>query len=106
MILVDMIADKDLNIKRETKSTPWLTDAIWSAARTLKRPEFVDELLDVDDDHVPFLAAGIPAVDIIDLDYRHWHLAGDTLENVSAASMQAVGDVLLHALPAIELRLK
>ena len=106
MILVDMIADKDLIIKREAKSTPWLTDALWSAARTLKRPEFVAESLDVDDDHVPFLSAGIPAVDIIDLDYPHWHQASDTLEHVSASSMQAVGDVLLAALPTIELRLK
>ena len=106
LILVDMIADKQLVIKRETNSTPWLTDAIWSAARKLNRPEFVEESTLIEDDHLPFLRAGIPAVDIIDLDYPDWHQAGDTLDKVSAASMQAVGDVLLAALPAIELRVK
>ena len=106
MILVDMIGDKDLAFKRETRSTPWLTDAIWSAARQLNRREFLNEELAVDDDHLPFLEAGIPAVDIIDLDYPHWHTPQDTLDKVSASSLQVVGDVLLAALPAIELRVK
>ena len=106
MILVDMIGDRDLAIKRERNSTPWMTDALWSAARSLKRPEFVAESTPIEDDHLPFLAAGIPAVDLIDLDYPHWHTEGDTIDKVSAASLQAVGDVLLAALPAIELRLK
>jgi glutaminyl-peptide cyclotransferase len=41
-------------------------------------------------------------VDIIDFDYPAWHTADDTLENVSARSLQTVGDVLLAALPQIE----
>jgi Zn-dependent M28 family amino/carboxypeptidase len=111
LILVDMIADKDLTIKRESNSTPWLVDAIWSAARALNRPEFVEESTPIEDDHLPFLRAGVPAVDIIDLEYpdaslRYWHTAEDTLDKVSAESMQVVGDVLLAALPAIELRVK
>jgi glutaminyl-peptide cyclotransferase len=106
LILVDMIGDRDLVLKRESNSTPWLTDAIWSAARKLNRPEFVAESTPIEDDHLPFLAAGIPAVDIIDLDYPHWHQEGDTLDKVSPSSLQVVGDVLLAALPSIELRLK
>jgi Zn-dependent M28 family amino/carboxypeptidase len=112
MILVDMIGDKELLIKRESRSTPWLVDAIWAAARQLKRPEFVSEETPIDDDHLPFLAAGIPAVDIIDLEYpniaspTYWHTAEDTIDKVSPASLQAVGDVLLAALPAIELRIR
>ena len=47
----------------------------------------------------------MPAVDIIDLDYPPWHTAGDTLDKVSARSMQIVGDVLFEALPEIEKRL-
>ncbi|MBA2260378.1 MAG: M28 family peptidase, partial [Acidobacteria bacterium] len=101
-----MIGDKDLAIKRESRSTPWLTDVIWSAARTLNRREFLDESTEIDDDHLPFLAAGVPAVDIIDLDYPYWHTEGDTLDKVSAASLQIVGDVLIAALPAIALRVK
>jgi glutaminyl-peptide cyclotransferase len=106
LVLVDMIADRQLSIKREANSTPWLTDIIWSAAQKLGRAEFVEETTPIEDDHLPFLRAGIPAVDIIDLEYPYWHTAGDTLEHVSAQSMQAVGDVLLAALPAIELRVK
>ena len=101
MILVDMIGDRDLRILRETNSTGWLTDAIWNAAKRAGRREFVDEPLDVKDDHLSFLKAGVPAVDIIDLDYPAWHTEGDTLDKVSAESLQAVGDVLLAALPEI-----
>ena len=111
MILIDMVADRQLTIKRDENSTPWLNDVIWSAARQLTRPEFAPETTLVEDDHLPFLRAGIPAVDINDLEYpdatmRYWHTAEDTLDKVSAQSMQVVGDVLLAALPAIELRVK
>ncbi len=111
LILVDMIGDTNLVLKREGNSTPWLTDAIWSAARELKRPEFVAESTPIEDDHLPFLAAGVPATDLIDLDYpdasmRFWHTADDTLDKVSPKSLQVVGDVLLKALPKIELRVK
>jgi glutaminyl-peptide cyclotransferase len=102
LILVDMIGDSDLRISRESSSTPWMTDAIWATAKRLKRPEFIDQSTPIEDDHVPFLQAGVPAVDIIDLDYPEWHRAGDRLDKVSAASLQAVGDVVLAALPAIE----
>jgi hypothetical protein len=105
LVLVDMIGDRDLRISRESNSTPWLTDIIWNAARRLKRPEFIDRETAIEDDHLPFLQAGIPAVDIIDLDYAAWHTAEDTLDQVAPASLQAVGDVLLTALPDIERRL-
>jgi glutaminyl-peptide cyclotransferase len=102
LVLVDMIADRDLRILRESYSTPWLTDIIWSHARTLGRPEFVDDSTAVLDDHIPFLQAGVPAVNIIDMDYPAWHTAADTLDQVSARSLQVVGDVLMSALPDIE----
>lgn len=111
MILIDMVADKQLTIKRDENSTPWLNDVIWSAARKLNRPEFAEATTLIEDDHLPFLRAGIPAVDIIDLEYpdetmRYWHTEEDTLDKVSAESMQVVGDVLLAALPAIEMRVR
>jgi Zn-dependent M28 family amino/carboxypeptidase len=108
MILVDMIADRDLVIKRESNSTPWLKDIIWSAAKRVGHGgTFVDVETDIEDDHFPFLKAGVPAVDIIDLEYPAWHHTSgtDTLDKVSARSMQIVGDVLLAALPDIEKRL-
>jgi Zn-dependent M28 family amino/carboxypeptidase len=106
MVLVDMIADRDLTIRRDTNSTAWLTDVIWAAARKSGADAFLDETTRVEDDHLPFLAAGVPAVDIIDLDYPQWHTAGDTLDAVSARSLQTIGDVVLAALPAIESRLR
>jgi glutaminyl-peptide cyclotransferase len=106
MILVDMIGDRDLRIQRDPNSTPWLTDIIWSTARRLTRREFVDDELAIEDDHLPFIKAGVPAVDIIDLDYPAWHTEDDTIDKVSAESLKAVGDVLLAALPEIEARLR
>jgi glutaminyl-peptide cyclotransferase len=107
LVLVDMIADRDLRIKRDTNSTGWLSDVIWQAARRRQlQAYFPVEHTQIDDDHVPFLQAGVPAVDIIDLEYPAWHTAQDTLDAVSARSMQVVGDVLLAALPEIEARLR
>ena len=107
MILVDMIGDRDLTIRRDTYSTPWLTDIIWAAARRAGHGRvFLDEETRVEDDHLPFLEAGVPAVDIIDLDYAAWHTAGDDLSAVSQQSLQVVGDVLLSAIAEIEQRLR
>lgn len=107
MVLVDMIADRDLQIKRDLNSTPWLTNIIWDAAARRKLTAyFRQESTQIEDDHEPFVAAGIPAVDIIDLEYSAWHTAGDTLDAVSARSLQVVGDVLLEALPQLEARLR
>jgi glutaminyl-peptide cyclotransferase len=106
LVLLDMIGDRNLDIRREANSTPWLVDIIWSAAARLgHRATFVDELTTVEDDHIPFIRAGVPSVDIIDLNYPEWHTAGDTIERVSARSLQIVGDVVLAAWPDIEQRL-
>lgn len=104
-ILVDMIGDADLGIKREAQSTAWLTDVIWAAAGKLGRREFLAEATPIEDDHIPFLEAGVEAVDLIDLDYEPWHTPADTMDKLSAKSLQAVGDVLLAALPEITKRL-
>jgi Zn-dependent M28 family amino/carboxypeptidase len=67
---------------------------------------FSSELTTVEDDHhVPFVRAGVPAVDIIDLDNPTWHTAQDDLAHVSRQSLQIVGDVVLAALPDIQQRL-
>jgi len=106
MVLVDMIGDRNLGIRRDSNSTGWLTDVVWGAAARLKLDNyFLPATTTIEDDHLPFIAAGVPSVDIIDLDYEAWHTKGDTLEAVSARSLQVVGDVLLAALPQIEARL-
>jgi Zn-dependent M28 family amino/carboxypeptidase len=105
-VLLDMVGDRALNLRRDTNSTAWLTDLFWSTARRLGHgAHFLEEPLPVEDDHIPFLEAGVPAVDLIDLDYPDWHTSGDTLDKVGARSLQIVGDVVLAALPEIEARL-
>jgi Peptidase family M28 len=107
LILVDMIADRDLAFLREQNSTPWLKDIIWGAARRLGHGGvFQDREIPIEDDHMPFVEAGVAAVDIIDLDYPAWHMEGDTLDAVSARSLQVVGDVVLAALPKVEARVR
>jgi Zn-dependent M28 family amino/carboxypeptidase len=106
-VLVDMIADRDLQITREMNSTPWLAALVRDAAASQKLGSyFAGPPLALEDDHLPFLRAGVPSVDIIDFDFPAWHTAGDTLEVVSARSLQIVADVLLAALPRIESRLR
>jgi glutaminyl-peptide cyclotransferase len=106
LLLIDMIGDRDLDIRRDTNSTPWLTNVIWETARRQNLDDyFIPDSTRIEDDHLPFLSAGIPSVDIIDLDYEAWHTAKDTLDAVSARSLQVVGDVVLGALPTIEAHL-
>jgi Zn-dependent M28 family amino/carboxypeptidase len=106
LILVDMIGDRDLEILQEARSTDWLRDLIWETAETLGYGEhFGRSRQTIEDDHVPYLNAGIPAVDLIDFDYDFWHTAQDTLDKTDAASLKVVGDVLYNVLPALDARL-
>jgi Zn-dependent M28 family amino/carboxypeptidase len=106
LILVDMIGDRDLTMHREGNSTPWLTDLVWAASRRLgQQRHFLDSTTFIEDDHLEFLEAGVPSVDLIDLEYPPWHTSADTLDKVSPDSLQVVGDVLLDALPHIEAHL-
>jgi glutaminyl-peptide cyclotransferase len=106
LLLLDMIGDKDLDLQKDTNSTPWLMDLVWSTAM---EDGFRDILaptpLAIEDDHIPFLDVNIPCADVIDLDYSPWHTAGDTLDKISAASMEKVGKLVLAVLPRLEKRL-
>ena len=103
MILVDMIGDRDLGIRRETHSAGWLTEIVWEAAARLGYGRhFLRDTLPVEDDHVPFLRLGVPATLLIDFDYPPWHTADDTVDKVSAQSLAVVGEVVLEALPSVE----
>jgi glutaminyl-peptide cyclotransferase len=112
MILLDMVGDKDLNIPREESSTRWIVDAIWATARELGyERHFPNENHSLTDDHIPFLEAGVDAVDLIDFDYgveenSYWHTEEDTLNKISARSLQIVGEVVLQSLPRIEAQIR
>lgn len=104
LVLLDMVGRTDLHIQEETYSTARLRTILWSAAVACGHQQSVfRRAAGATDDHKPFLDAGIPAVDLIDLDDNpHWHKATDTLENVSAASLQITADLVLTMLPEIE----
>ncbi len=96
MVLLDMVGQENLSIPMESYSDPALRQAIWStAARLGYGSVFVARTgYSIEDDHLPFINAGIPAADIIDIDYPYWHTTSDLPEHVSARSLQIVGEVV------------
>ena len=108
MILVDMIADAKLDIYRDSYSTGWLTDMIFANARRLGYSKyFIDSPPDaIEDDHIPFVNAGVSSADVIDLDYgprrSYWHTAQDTVDKCSALSLSIVGRVVTATLEELE----
>jgi glutaminyl-peptide cyclotransferase len=110
MILVDMVGPTNPIFKRETNSTPWLTDVVWSTAARLGYGKiFLNEYNSIEDDHIPFLQRDIPATDVIDfespvLDY--WHTRRDTLDKIDSRTLAITGHVLIESLPELEKRLR
>ncbi len=108
-LLADMIGDADLNIERETNSTPWLEDLVYDAATRLGyQSHFFARTLDIQDDHLPFVKLGVPCADIIDLDYGYGnvfhHSVQDTMDKLSPKSMQIAGDVILQTAWMVDAR--
>jgi glutaminyl-peptide cyclotransferase len=110
MILLDLVGDADLTILKETYSYSTYRDLFWAKAKALGYGRyFLPEFVTVADDHLPFVQAGIRSVDLIDFMYggrkvpgKYWHTAEDTMDKISAKSLQIVGDVVLATLPEIE----
>lgn len=103
LVLVDMIGDADLSVLPEAASTDWLKTLIWDRASAMGYGAFFGSVSSlIEDDHVPYLNAGIDAVNLIDFSYPYWHSPGDTLDKTSRDSLKVVGDVLYHALPDID----
>jgi len=103
LLLADMIGTRDLVIKRETNSTKWLTDMVWSTAARLGYGKiFVSDGYAVEDDHDSFLKRGAVATDLIDMEIPYWHTPQDTLDKISPQSLAVVGHVLITVLPELE----
>jgi hypothetical protein len=111
MINFDMIGDRYLGIARDKNAAPWLRSIFWDTGVRLNYGAHFERLpRDIIDDDLPFRKAGVPTLLLIDFSYggsmvehqRNWHTANDTIDKVCAESLQAVADVLYHALPAIE----
>ncbi|HZY91005.1 MAG TPA: M28 family peptidase [Gemmataceae bacterium] len=99
-ILLDMVGGKDAHFPIEQNS--WfkasaLVRSVWGVAADLKATAFrADALSDVavEDDHIPLNQSGIPAIDIIDFKYPHWHKLTDLPENCSGETLEQVARVL------------
>lgn len=106
MVLLDLIGGKKVEFPKEQYSTDWLTALVWKKAAELGHGDLFPAIngTPIEDDHMPFLKAGVPAVDIIDLRYAYWHTAQDTPDKLSPENMAIVGDVVLASLPAISTR--
>lgn len=107
VILADMIGQKNLTMKKETSSTPWLVDLIWQTAAKLGYEKlFVSQTTSASDDHDPFLEKKVPAVDLIDLDdyiaEGYWHTPQDTMDKISAKNLAIVGHVMLASVGVLE----
>lgn len=107
LINVDMIGDRDLGILQDSNSSEPLRRLVWSTAAELGLSRhFQTRPGAIVDDHVPFLLKGVNALDLIDFDYgpgnSYWHTERDTLDKLSAGSLQVVGTVVLEVLKKLE----
>ena len=108
-VLEDMIGDADLNIERDSMSTPGLEDLIYQAATQVGyQSHFFKREMGVTDDHVPFLQRGVPSADLIDFDYGYnnvfWHTPQDTVDKLSPKSLAIVGTVTLETVRLLDQR--
>jgi glutaminyl-peptide cyclotransferase len=107
LINVDMIGDKDLGILEEGNSSASLVKLVWQTAHDLGYGKyFLDSGFATEDDHLPFLRKGVNALDLIDFDYgpqnEYWHTEQDTMDKLSAHSLEVVGNVLVAVLRKLQ----
>jgi Zn-dependent M28 family amino/carboxypeptidase len=107
LINVDMIGDKDLGILQEMNSSASLRQLVWETARENGYGKyFLPSGFATEDDHLPFVHLGVNALDLIDFDYgphnENWHTEKDTMDKLSAHSLEVVGNVLLRVIQKLE----
>lgn len=105
LINVDMIGDKNLRLVWETNSAASLRAMVWNTADSLGySSSFPRQGTDVGDDHMPFLNAGVRALDLIDFDSQStfWHTPRDTMDKLEARSFEIVGSVVLKTIEDLE----
>jgi glutaminyl-peptide cyclotransferase len=111
-IVADMIGWKEMNIDREQNSTPWLEDLLAQAGKDTGHSAYLFRVTGaVDDDHLPFKQRGVPVLDIIDFEYgtpdnpeAYHHTALDTMDKLSAHSLQVSADLILDIFHLIDIR--
>lgn len=105
-LLADMIGWKQMKIDREGYSTPWLVADLVQAARETGHANYLSNTGQaLIDDHLPFQQRGVPVLDVVDYEYgtpenpeAFHHTDQDTLDKLSAQSLQASADIFLALL--------
>jgi glutaminyl-peptide cyclotransferase len=97
MILLDYVGNRGLHLPREATSSEALWSRLLVAAREAGAEPFfsAEEGAAIEDDHTPFLRAGVPAVDLIDWRYPG-HTLADGLDKLSRQSLDAVGETVVQ----------
>ena len=111
-VLADMIGWKNLNIDKETNSTPWLIELEAKAGRDTGHSKYLfKESQAVEDDHLPFVQRGVPSLDVIDFQYgtaenpeAFHHTEQDTMDKLSVSSLQVAADMFLDLVKLINER--
>ncbi len=110
LILVDMVGPTNPLFRRESNSTPWLTELVWSTAARLGYGKIFDNSMNaIEDDHIPFLQRDVPSTDIIDFEspvMEYWHNTKDTLDKVDPRTLAVTGHVLIATVPELEKKFK
>jgi glutaminyl-peptide cyclotransferase len=100
MVLLDFVGDRRLTLRRESNSDPALWGRLRAAARRVGAGRVfpAGEQGGILDDHIPFLRQGVPSIDLIDFDFRCFHLRCDNMSAVSERSVDAVGETVFELL--------
>ena len=94
-----MVGEKNIKIDFDINSSPELTDILIEATQDLNLTScFSKRFIAIEDDHIPFVTMGIPAIDIIDFEYDDWHTKNDNMENISSKSLENIGLITLKML--------
>lgn len=98
MILLDYVGNAGLRIPREANSDPRLWDRLREAAAEVGAesyfPQSGDGQYAILDDHIPFVRAGVPSIDLIDFNYEYADTAQDTLDKLDEKALNAVGETV------------
>jgi len=111
-IVADMIGWKNLNIDKEGNSTPWLLDTLSKAGKNTGHSNYLfRQAQAIEDDHLPFKQRGVPVLDVIDFEYgtaqdpeAYHHTALDTMDKLSATSLQVSADLFVELVRLIDQR--
>ena len=100
MVLLDFVADRRLSIPREANSDPALWARLRAAAARVGAagPFPARTRAAIADDHLPFIAEGVPSIDLIDFDFACWHERCDDLSAVSERSLDVSGETVAELL--------